>query len=128
VAQTKKKRRRKHSGTQAGTVDRRTGGGAGERTRTKAESREDARRKRLERLDRPPTWRGAAGRAAIAAAIFAAVVVLAFGRPPLAGLALAVAMFVIYIPMSYFTDRFIYNRRQRRKAAGAGGRKASSER
>lgn len=126
MAQTKKKRRRKHSGTQAGTIDRRAS--ARERPQTKAESREAAKRKRLERLDRPPTWRGAAGRAAIAAAIFAVVVVLAFGRPPLEGLALAVAMFVIYIPMSYVTDRFIHNRRQRRKSASAGARKAPSER
>lgn len=123
MAQTKKKRRRKHSGTQAGTVERRSGGGA--RPRSKAESREVAKQKRLERLDRPPTWRGAAGRAAIAAAIFAVVVILAFGRPPLEGLALAVAMFVIYIPMSYVTDRFMYNRRQRKKAATGGAGKAS---
>jgi len=118
VAQTKKKRRRKHAGTQAGTVER-SRSSASKRPQSKAESREAARKRRMERLDQPPTWTGAIKRAAIAAVIFAAVVIFAFGRPPLAGLALAGVMFVIYIPMSYFTDRFIHNRRRRQRETSA---------
>jgi len=126
MAQTKRKRRRKHSGTQAGTVARQRSSTA--RPQTKAEQREASSRRRAERLDQPPTWRGAATRAGIAAAIFAVVVVLLFGQPPLNGLALAGVMFAIYIPMSYFTDRFIYNRRQRRKETGGEARSPRSER
>jgi hypothetical protein len=79
-----------------------------------------ARRRRAERLDRPPTWRGAMNRAAVAAALFGVAVVV-LGRPPLVGAVLAVLMFVLYIPLGYGTDLAIHRFRQRRKAAG--GRK-----
>ena len=120
MAQTKKKRRRKHAGTQAGTITRQT---RASKPQTKEERREESRRKRLERLDRPPTMRGSVARAAIAAGIFVGVVILAFGRSPAQGLALGAFMFVLYIPVGYFTDLFIYRRRQRKKGqAGDGGR------
>jgi hypothetical protein len=114
VAQAKRKRRRKHRGTPAGTVERagRTG-----RPRTREEAKGIARRRRAERLDRPPSWRGAMNRAAIAAAFFGVIVVV-LGRPPLVGAVLAVLMFGLYIPLGYGTDLAIYRFRQRRKAAG----------
>ena len=39
-----------------------------------------------------------------------------FGRTPLQGAFLALFMFVLYIPLGYYTDKAIYNFRQRRKA------------
>jgi len=115
VAQTRKRRRRKHRGTQAGTVERagRTG-----RPRTRQEAKEVARQRRRERLDTPPTLRSAVNRAAIAAALFGVLVVAAFGRPVGAGVTLALFMFVLYIPLGYGTDKAIYRFRQRRRAAG----------
>lgn len=113
MAQTKRKRRRKHRGTQAGTVETR---GRTGRTRSGTEARQSARERRLARLDRPPTWRGALTRAAIAAALFGVIVAVAFDRPAGSAATLAALMLVIYVPMGYWTDRFIYNRRQRRKA------------
>ena len=68
-----------------------------------------------ERLNRPPTWRGAVNRAAVAAAVFGLLVVLAFGRNISAGASLAVLMFVLYIPLGYATDSAIYRFRQRRR-------------
>jgi Flp pilus assembly protein TadB len=116
VAQARKKRRRKHRGTQAGTIDRagRTG-----RPRTRAEAKEISRQRRVERLDKPPTLKGSVQRAAMAAAFFGLLVVLvpAFGRTPAQGAFLALFMFLIYIPLGYGTDKAIYNFRQRRKAA-----------
>jgi hypothetical protein len=114
VAQTRKKRRRKHRGTQAGTIDRagRTG-----RPRTREEAKQIARTRRQERLDRRPTWKGAAQRAAFAAALFGVLVVVAFGRNPAQGAFLALFMFVLYIPLGYATDTAIYRFRQRRKQA-----------
>jgi hypothetical protein len=130
VAQTKKKRRRKHAGTQAGTITRQAGKAGG--AQTKEQRREEARRKRLERLDRPPTLKGSVSRAAIAAVIFVGVVIVALGRTPVQGLALGVFMFVLYIPIGYYTDLFIYRRRQRKKGQGTGGgrptRRAKPER
>jgi hypothetical protein len=111
---TKRKRRRKHRGTQAGTIER---AGRTSRPRTREEAKEISRRRRQERMDKPPTWRGSAQRAAIAAALFGVLVVVAFGRPVAQGVALAAFMFLIYIPLGYGTDRVIYNFRQRRKSA-----------
>jgi hypothetical protein len=118
VAQPKRKRRRKHRGTPAGTIERpgRTG-----RPRSREEAKQVSRNRRANRLDRPPTWRGALNRAAIAAALFGVLIVAAFGRPPAAGAVLALFMFVLYIPLGYGTDLALYRFRQRRKAAG--GRK-----
>ena len=66
MAQTKRKRTRKHRGTPAGTIDRagRTG-----RPQTREDAKQISRQRRQDRLDRPPTWSGAVNRAAIAAAI-----------------------------------------------------------
>jgi hypothetical protein len=113
VAQTRKKRRRKHRGTQAGTIERsgRTGS-----PRTRDEAKQISRERRRERMDREPTLKGAAQRAAIAAALFGVVVVAVFHRNPAQGAFIALFMFLIYIPLGFATDKAIYNFRQRRKA------------
>jgi hypothetical protein len=112
MAQTKRKRTRKHRGTPAGTIDRagRTG-----RPRTREEAKQISRQRRTERLDKPPTWRGAIQRAGIAALVFGAFVVILFKRDVAQALALVVFMFVLYIPLGYATDNFIYRFRQRRR-------------
>ncbi|MGH2763437.1 MAG: hypothetical protein ACRDLD_12815 [Thermoleophilaceae bacterium] len=114
MAQTKRKRTRKHRGTPAGTIERagRTG-----RPQTREEAKQIARRRRQERLDRPPTWRASVNRAAIAAALFGVLVVLLFQRDVAQGVVLAALMFLLYIPLGYFTDMAIYRFRQRRKQA-----------
>jgi len=115
MAQTKRKRKSKHRGTPAGTIERagRTG-----RPQTREDAKQIARQRRTERLDRPPTWKGAVNRAAIAAAVFGVLVVLAFGRSIAGGVILAGFMFLLYIPLGYRTDKMIYRFRQRRKAEG----------
>ena len=112
MAQSKPRRRRKHRGTQAGTIERsgRTG-----RARTREDAKQVARQRRAERLDSPPTWRGAVNRAAIAAAVFGVLVVVLFGRAVSAGVYLAAFMFLLYIPLGFATDTAIYRFRQRRK-------------
>jgi hypothetical protein len=116
MAQTRRKRTRKHRGTPAGTIERagRTG-----RSATRADAKTIARQRRTERLDRPPTWRGAINRAAIAAAVFGVLVIALFGRSISQGAILAAFMFFLYIPLGYMTDSFIYRFRQRRKQQGA---------
>ncbi len=114
MAQAKRKRTRKHRGTPAGTIERagRTG-----RPRTREDGKQIARQRRLERMSQPPTWRGAVNRAAIAAAVFGVLVVLAFGRSILQGAILAAFMLFLYIPLGYATDTAIYRFRQRRQTA-----------
>ena len=115
MAQTKRKRSRKHRGTPAGTIERagRTG-----RPRTSEEAKQIAQKRRQERLDKPPTWRSAINRAAIAAAFFGVLVVLLFSQPVAQGVVLATLMFLLYIPLGFFTDTMIYRFRQRRKQRG----------
>jgi hypothetical protein len=113
MAQTKRKRTRKHRGTPAGTIERagRTG-----RPQTRQDAKQISRQRRQERLDRPPTWRGAVNRAAIAAAVFGILVTVLFGRSVAQGVILAGFMFLLYIPLGYMTDTAIYRYRQRKKA------------
>jgi hypothetical protein len=117
MAQPKqRKRRRKHRGTQAGTIERsgRTG-----QSRNREDAKAISRQRRQQRLDRPPTWRSSAQRAAIAAALFGLIVIVLFHRSPVQGLALAAFMVVFYIPLGYLTDLTIYRFRMRRKQAAA---------
>jgi len=116
MAQTKSKRRRKHRGTAAGTIERagRTGKPA-----TRQDAKAVARQRRAERLDRPPEWKSTINRAAIAALVFAVLVVVLFGRPVTAGVLLGAIMFAIYVPLGYMTDSAIYRFRQKRKQAAA---------
>jgi hypothetical protein len=113
MAQTRK-RRRKHRGTQAGTIERagRTG-----RSQVRSDAKSIARQRRAERLDREPTWRSSLNRSALAAIVFGILVVVVFGRPIVAGVTLAAVMVLVYWPMSYYTDRWIWRRRMRRRAS-----------
>jgi hypothetical protein len=116
MANTKRRRRTKHRGNAAGVVEVRGRTGrkptASER---KADARATAREQRLARLDQPPTWRAAANRAAITALIFAVALVLVFKRPVGAAFVLAALMLLVYIPMGYSMDSWLYRRRQRQK-------------
>ncbi|MCW3012144.1 MAG: hypothetical protein JWO90_2548 [Solirubrobacterales bacterium] len=115
MAQTKKKRRStKHRGNAAGMVETR---GRTGRKPTAAEQKADSRAlARAQRLDRPPTWNGAVKKAAIAAVVFAVAITLIFSRPILSSLLLALFTFVIYVPLSYYTDALVHRRTQARKA------------
>ena len=114
MAQTKRKRTRKHRGTPAGTIERagRTG-----RPQTREEAKKIARDRRTDRLNKPPTWRSAITRAAIAAAVFGVLLVLLFKRDIAQGAALGAFMFLLYIPLGFATDTMIYRFRQRKRGA-----------
>jgi hypothetical protein len=118
MAQTKKKRRRKHRGTQGGRVDanRRPA-----RPRSRAEAQARARagtKKRPARGDQPPTWRGSALRGVAAAAIFAVLLLVIFKRPLGASLVLGAFMLVFYIPAGYYIDTYMWRRRERARMRG----------
>ena len=114
MAQTKKKRRRKHRGTQAGTIETpgRTGRPSGNRAAaSKSTSRAQARQNKF---DKEPTWRGSVNRAAFAAVILAIFISVVQKNVP-AGIVLGIVAMAFYIPMSYYTDRALWRRRQRQK-------------
>jgi len=121
MAQTRKRRRRKHRGTQTGRIDSR---GPRGRPRTREEAKARARQKRsgkssarIDPRDRPPTWSGAVKRGLIGAAVFFLIFWLAFARPVGAALVLSIAMLAMYVPLGYYIDRFMYRRRQRQLQA-----------
>ena len=114
MAQTKKKRRRKHRGTPAGTVERTPSRPKG-KPKTKAESKQLARERRNARLDQEPTWRAAINRAAIGAVVFGVFYMLALNHSPAQAAVLAVVVFLFYIPLGFVTDRAVYNFRRRRR-------------
>jgi hypothetical protein len=120
MAQTKRKR--KHRGNAAGIVERPAHNSRGatssstgkRRPLTKDEQRAETRRKRQERLSRPPTWKGAAQRAGVAAGLFAVLITIFFKEKVTTSITLALFMLVVYIPLSYITDRAIFNWRQKK--------------
>jgi hypothetical protein len=125
MAQTKRKRQTKHRGNAAGVVESRGRTGrrptAAERSlegREKAQAKE----RREQRYDRPPTWRGAFYRALAAAAGLTLVVSLLLAKKPDQAVIIFPAGLFLYWPVSYYTDRWMYQRRLRKQAqAGRGG-------
>jgi anti-sigma-K factor RskA len=113
MAQTKKKRSRKHRGTPAGNVERPARGSSS--SRAKPAAKQTARDRRAERMNREPTWRGSVNRAGIAAVLFGLLAVLALDRDPAQAAVLVAFMFVVYIPLGYMTDKAVYNFRQRKR-------------
>lgn len=117
MAQTKKKRSTKHRGNAAGKIEARGRTGrkptADER---KASARDDARARRLARLDHPPTWRSAFNRALVATGLFFLLLVFFFREQQLGPkIGIALFMLAVYVPMGYYTDLFVYRRRQAKK-------------
>jgi Flp pilus assembly protein TadB len=117
MPQTKRKRRSKHRGTAAGTIESRgrTGRKPTESERG-SDKRDLARQRRLARLDQPPTWKSAATRALAAAGIFLVAVLVVFRQQPGPAIGLSAFMVLVYLPMGYYTDLYLYRRRQRKKA------------
>jgi hypothetical protein len=118
MAQTKKKRRRKHRGTQGGRIDtnRRT---SRPRNRAEAKARARSGAKRAPRVDSPPTWRNSALRGIGAAVIFAVLLLVIFKRPLGAALALGAFMLVFYIPAGYYIDMMMWRKRERARIRDA---------
>ena len=115
MAHTKRKRRSKHRGTAAGTIEAR---GRTGRKPTEQERRKGDRESRVEeRRYQQPTLNSAATRAGLAA-----VLLLVLFQVGLAGqkqsivtsLALALLAFLIYVPLGYKVDRILWERRMRK--------------
>jgi len=113
MAQTKRKRRSKHRGNAAGAVETR---GRTGRPVEPVKGGKGGGAFRADRLDRMPTWRSAANRSAIATILF--VVVIAVINSPVVAFAFGIPMFFLYTGIGFYTDKWVYERRQRRKAAG----------
>ncbi len=111
MAQTKRKRRSKHRGNAAGSVEVRG------RTGRQVAPSKGGKAMRLDRLDRPPTWRSAANRSAIATVLFVVVITL-LQHNLASALVIGLLMFPAYTGLGFYTDKRIYEKRQAKKAAG----------
>ena len=116
MAQTKRKRQTKHRGNAAGGIESRGRTGrkptADER---KSKAKLTAQQRREKRLNKPPTWAGATQRAAIATLIFVVALLVVFHEPVTRVIALSGFILLLYIPMGYYTDLYLYRRRQAKK-------------
>ena len=118
MAQTKKKRRTKHRGTAAGTIQTR---GRTGRPPSPDERKKQARASaREERLRKEPTWRSSLTKASFAATIMFVFLLLTTKSSNKVGVAATFAVFalIIYVPAGYYMDRWLWRRRQRQKTAG----------
>ena len=115
MAQTKRKR--KHRGTAAGTIEK---AAHNRSTKQATPKKPTAKEAREARLTRPPSWRSAANKAALAAIVFGVLLLLLFKRPVGEALIWTVVVFFFYTPIGYWTDRAVYNRRMRNKGKQPG--------
>ena len=116
MAQTKRKRRSKHRGTAAGTIEARGRTGRPlSPDEKKKQSRVDARERRL---NTPPTWKSAFMKAGLGSIIiFAFIAATAKKNGVPAGAGFAVVAMLIYAPAAYYLELFMFRRRQRQKAS-----------
>ena len=115
MAQTKRKRRSKHRGNAAGVVESR--GRTGRRP-TADEQRKATRQSSLEaRRNRVPTWKGAFMKAGLMAALlFVFTRIGLFGSETKLDTSILLAVFamLLYTPLAYVTDTWVYRRAQQR--------------
>lgn len=123
MAQTKRKRRSKHRGNAAGRVEARG------RTGRKPDGTEIKPSGRFgggaaaaaDRRNLAPTWKSAAAKSAFASAVlfvFIALDVFNTNTTITAALFMCTLAWVLYTPLTYFLDKTMYQRRQRRQNRG----------
>ena len=120
MAQTKRKRRTKHRGTAAGTIQTRGRPSSKPDPDSARKSRSGAR---AARQLKPPSWQGALTKAALMALLlFVLTRVGLFGKnvPIAQSAALCLFAVVFYTPLAYVTDKWVYARQQKRLAEKGG--------
>jgi hypothetical protein len=118
VAQTKRKRRSKHRGNAAGTIEARGRTGRKAEEAAKGAKKGSARQTRAERLAQPPSWNRATLRAGAASVLlFVLTQIGLFQDDVPVGQAIVVCLLamVIYIPLGYAFDNWMYKRMNRPK-------------
>jgi hypothetical protein len=115
MAQAKRKRRTKHRGNAAGTIEAR--GRTGRKPNADEQRKRSGRDAREERRFAEPTWGSSAMRAGLASLLlFVLFQVGLAGDEQTIGtsLVLALAAFLIYVPLGYKVDRIFWERRMRK--------------
>jgi drug/metabolite transporter (DMT)-like permease len=124
MAQTKRKRRTKHRGNAAGSIESR--GRTGRRPTADEQKQLTRQEARERRLNKPPSWNSALMKAAVMAAllfVFTQIGLFGEDTPISQSVLLAGFAMVLYTPLAYATDKFVYTRAQRKRAAAAAANK-----
>lgn len=108
---TKRNRRSKHRGTQGGTV-KQSGRG---RSRRAPATRMTAEQRRLERMNRPPSWTRSLMMGGVTAAFLLFAFMVLFKRDAGESLQFALVAIALYVPAFYFIDSLKYRRHQQRQ-------------
>ena len=122
MAQTKRKRRSKHRGNAAGTIEARgrTGRKAALSPEEEKKAKKEARSQtRAQRLAQPPTWNRAIIRAAAASGLLFVLTQIGLFQddvPPGQAIAICLMAMLIYIPLGYIFDSWMYKRMNKHKA------------
>jgi hypothetical protein len=123
MAQTRRKRQTKHRGNAAGVIESRGRTGrkptAGEKSGDPLLLAREKERK-LDKRDQPPTWRGAFIKAMAAAVLLVLIVTVLLHQSANHAYPLFPIVLVFYTLVSYYTDKWVYDRRQRKKAQQGG--------
>jgi hypothetical protein len=119
MAHTKRKRRTKHRGNAAGMVETRgrtTKPAAGAPAKNGKAQAGGGKGSRAATPLKPPTLQGAAIKAAFGVVVlFVFFRFLSKGNTTSQALGFCAVAFILYTPVMYFTDKFIYNRKQRQQ-------------
>ena len=122
MAQTKRKRRSKHRGNAAGSIEARGRTSRGQKLSPAEQKKADRASAREARMSKPPTWNGAFFKAGLMAALlFVFTQIGLFGGNTTITQSLFLSMFalILYTPLAYATDKFVYARAQKRRRAKA---------
>jgi hypothetical protein len=114
MAQTRRKRRTKHRGTPAGTIE--TRGRTGRPPTPQERKKQQRMSAREKRLNTPPTWKSSAIRALLAAGIVFLFILIETKKNRLASaLGFSAVALVFYIPAGYYLELMLFRRRQRKQ-------------
>jgi Flp pilus assembly protein TadB len=119
MAQTKRKRRTKHRGTAAGTIQ--TRGRTGRPPSADDKKKQSRLEARERRLNSPPTWKASLTRASIAAVLMFFFLALVGPKQHRIESAAIFALFalLIYVPAGYYIELIMYRRRMQKKQQAA---------
>jgi len=122
MAQTKRKRRSKHRGNAAGSIEARGRTSRGQKLSPAEQKKADRASAREARMNKPPTWNGAFFKAGLMAALlFVFTQIGLFGGNTTISQSLFLSLFalILYTPLAFATDKFVYARAQKRRRAKA---------
>jgi Flp pilus assembly protein TadB len=114
MAQTKRKRRTKHRGNAAGTVEAR--GRTGRPPSPQERKKQDRDQARQARLNKPPTWRASFNRAMLASGFMFVLLLITSKFNIVPSLLFAILALAIYVPSGYYMENFLYRRRMAKQA------------